>query len=134
MSYAPVVGGRLAWLADKTPLVPSWITNLHIEKEVVQASPMRVLLGKVAVDSMLFQAPFLNLYFAVMGALEGLSPSQIAEKTRASFHRVWALSFMVWTPVQCVNLYFVPVPFQPIVVGAVNVGWKTTLSILNHYQ
>ena len=40
----------------------------------------------------------------------------------------------VWTPVQAVNLYFVPLPFQPAVVAAVNVGWKTTLSILNHYQ
>jgi hypothetical protein len=68
------------------------------------------------------------------GALEGLSPSAIAEKTRASFHRVWALSFMVWTPIQAVNLYFVPVPFQPVVVSAVNVGWRTILSLLNHYH
>lgn len=33
------------------------------------------------------QAPFLNLYFSVMGMLEGLSFQQIYEKTRASFHR-----------------------------------------------
>ena len=76
----------------------------------------------------------LNLYFAVISFLEGLSPSEILEKTRASFHRAWALSFMVWTPVQAVNLYFVPVPFQPVIVAAVNVGWTTTLSILNHYH
>ena len=41
---------------------------------------------------------------------------------------------MVWTPVQAVNLYFVPLRFQAPVVAAVNVGWMTTLSLLNHYH
>ena len=63
----------------------------------------------------------MSLYFAVMGALEGLSAGEILEKTRASFHRAWALSFMVWTPVQLVNLHFVPLPVQPAVVATVNV-------------
>jgi hypothetical protein len=108
--------GRLAWLAERTPAL-QWLSNLHVEKAVPVASPAKVLFGKVAVDTMLFQAPFLNLYFAVMGALEGLSVSEILEKTRASFHRAWALSFLVWTPVQAINLYFVPVPFQPTVVA-----------------
>ena len=132
VSYAPVVGGRLAWLAERTPAM-SWLADLHVEKSVAVA-PAKVLMGKVVLDTMLFQAPFLNLYFAVMGALEGLSPYEIIEKTKASFHRAWALSFLVWAPVQSVNLYFVPVHFQPLVVAGVNVGWKTTLSLLNHYH
>ena len=132
VSYAPVVGGRMAWLAERTPAM-SWLADLHVEKSVAVA-PAKVLMGKVVLDTMLFQAPFLNLYFAVMGALEGLSPMEIVEKTKASFHRAWALSFLVWAPVQSVNLYFVPVHFQPLVVAGVNVGWKTTLSLLNHYH
>ena len=35
---------------------------------------------------------------------------------------------------QVINLHYVPVPFQAIVVSVVNVGWKTTLSLLNHYH
>ena len=133
ISYAPIVQGRLAWLAERTPAL-SWVTNLRVQSEGVALQPSRVLMGKVFVDSMLFQAPFLNLYFAVMGFLEGLTLSEIYEKTKASFHRAWALSILVWTPVQAVNLALVPVPFQPVVVAGVNVGWKTTLSLLNHYQ
>ena len=133
VTYEPLVSGRLAWLAERTRVL-GWVTDLHKPTEVITASPMKVLMGKVAVDTMLFQAPFLNLYFAVMGALEGLSLSEILEKTRASFHRAWALSFLVWTPVQAINLYFVPVPFQPTVVAGVNVGWTTILSLLNHYH
>lgn len=32
-----------------------------------------------------------------------------------------------------INLHYVPVHFQGVVVSVVNVGWKTTLSLLNHY-
>jgi len=95
---------------------------------------MQLLLGKVAFDTMIFQAPFLNLYFAITGALEGLTFSQILEKTRASFHRAWFLSFMVWTPVQLINLAYVPLPLQASVVATVMMGWQTTLSLLNHYH
>ena len=130
ISYAPVVSGRFAWLAERAsalPFVPS-------QPEATLISPMKILMGKVVVDTMVFQAPYLNLYFAVTGGLDGLSAPEIIEKTRASFHRVWALSFLVWTPVQAVNLYFVPLIFQAPVVAAVNVGWMTILSILNHYH
>ena len=110
-----------------------WITELQ-KPTVAPMTTTQLLLGKVAIDTMIFQAPFLNLYFSIMGMLEGLSLQQIYEKTRASFHRAWALSLLVWTPVQLINLHFVPLPLQPCVVATVNVGWQTTLSILNHYH
>ena len=132
VSYAPMLGGRLASLAERVPAM-SWLADLHVEKSTPVA-PAKILMSKVVLDTMMFQAPFLNLYFAVMGALEGLPLSEIYDKTKASFHRAWALSFLVWAPVQSVNLYFVPMHFQPVVVAGVNVGWKTTLSLLNHYH
>ena len=76
----------------------------------------------------------LTLYFGVMGLLEGLSFEKTFEKTKESFHQAWALSLLVWTPVQCVNLFYVPAAWQPFVVSAVNVGWKSTLSLLNQYH
>ena len=196
VSYAPIVSGRLASIAESTPAL-QWLTTF--QKEVHNPiSPMRILAGKVVIDTMLFQAPYLNLYFASISSLEGLSGQEILEKTRASFHRgvcargparrgravrawrgawcvlracacarvctgwvaklhtsaiacgcsplcacmhrlacvlaAWALSFMVWTPVQAINLYFVPWHFQPVIVAGVNVGWATLLSLLNHYH
>ena len=85
-------------------------------------------------DTLFFQAPFLTLYFGVMGLLEGQSFEKTYEKTKESFHQAWALSLLVWTPVQCVNLFYVPAAWQPLVVSAVNVGWKSTLSLLNQYH
>jgi hypothetical protein len=63
-----------------------------------------------------------------------LSPSQILEKTRDSFYRAWGIGFLVWFPVQIINLHYVPPHFNAVVVSVVNVGWKTTLSLLNHYH
>ena len=133
ISYAPIVSGRMAWLLERAPSqAASWLANLHQPKVLPAApTPVQLLLGKVAFDTMIFQAPFLNLYFAVMGALEGLSFSQIVEKTRASFHRAWFLSFMVWTPVQLLNLHFVPLPLQASVVATVMMGWCARA--LQHY-
>jgi len=133
VSYAPIVSGRFASLLERAPAL-QWITELQKPTAVAQMTSTQVLLGKVAIDTMIFQAPFLNLYFSFMGMLEGLTLQQIYEKTRASFHRAWALSLLVWTPVQLINLHFVPLPLQPCVVATVNVGWQTTLSILNHYH
>jgi len=69
-----------------------------------------------------------------MGLLEGQTLAKTFEKTKESFHRAWALSLLVWTPVQCVNLFYVPATWQPFVVSAVNVGWKSTLSLLNQHH
>jgi len=132
VSYAPVVGTRLARLLEASPF--RWANTLHRQEEQQGVSPLKILVAKVLADSLLFQAPLLNLYFASMGVLEGLSLEQIYRKTTDSFTRAWGLGLLVWTPVQLVNLHLVPIMLQPSVVAAVNVGWKTTLSVLDHYH
>ena len=47
-----------------------------------------------------------------MGLMEGLSPQAIYEKTRDSFYRAWFIGFVVWAPVQVINLHCVPVHFR----------------------
>mmetsp|Transcript_27318 Transcript_27318/g.58845 ORF Transcript_27318/g.58845 Transcript_27318/m.58845 type:complete len:155 (-) Transcript_27318:131-595(-) len=76
----------------------------------------------------------LHAYFMTIGVLEGRSPRDIFENAQANFHRVWGLSFVVWTPLQMLNFHFVPLHFQALFVSVVNVGWKTTLSLINHYH
>lgn len=126
VSHVPLVGSRMS------AMLP-WLGSVHTEV-ANGLSPARLLVAKVVADGLFFQAPFLNLYFATMGLLEGRGPTEIYEKTKAAFHRAWALSLLVWTPVQLLNLSLVPPPLQPAVVSAVNVGWKATLSLLNAMQ
>lgn len=131
--YAPVVGGWLRRSIKHNLGRDLPFMALHTAKSS-DLSASQVLMAKVVADNLLFQAPFLNLYFLTMGALEGLRPDLILQKTKDSFHQAWALSILVWTPVQFINLGFVPIAYQALVVSAVNVGWKTPLSLLNHYH
>jgi len=136
VNYAPLVGGWLRRALKRDGSLPSTLfpfLTLHIAR-TSEVSAGQVLAAKVVADNLLFQAPFLNLYFLMMGALEGLHPVDILTKTKESFHQAWALSILVWAPVQVVNLGLVPIAYQAVVVSLVNVGWKTTLSLLNHYH
>lgn len=87
---------------------------------------------KVLFDNLFFQAPFLTCYFLITGALEGLQPSAVYEKTQKNFHAAWFYAVLLWGPVQTLNFWLVPVPLQPLVVNLVNAGWKTCLSVLYH--
>ena len=136
VNYAPLVGGWLRRALNRDGSLPSTLfpfLTLHIAR-TSEVSRGQVLAAKVVADNLLFQAPFLNLYFLMMGALEGLHPADILAKTKESFHQAWALSILVWVPVQVVNLGLVPIAYQAVVVSFVNVGWKTALSLLNHYD
>ena len=136
VNYAPLVGGWLRRALNRDGSLPSTLfpfLTLHIAR-TSEVSRGQVLAAKVVADNLLFQAPFLNLYFLMMGALEGLHPVDILAKTKESFHQAWALSILVWVPVQVVNLGLVPIAYQAVVVSLVNVGWKTALSLLNHYH
>lgn len=136
VNYAPLVGGWLRRALNRDGSLPSTLfpfLTLHIAR-TSEVSRGQVLAAKVVADNLLFQAPFLNLYFVMMGALEGLHPVHILAKTKESFHQAWALSILVWVPVQVVNLGLVPIAYQAVLVSLVNVGWKTALSLLNHYD
>ena len=87
---------------------------------------------KVLFDNLFFQAPFITCYFVVTGLMEGLSPAAVFEKTQRNFHAAWAYGVLLWGPVQTLNFWIVPVPYQALVVNVVNAGWKTFLSILYH--
>lgn len=143
VSYSPLIadvataetarGRFLAQIVERVPRL-QWMGTLHMESSVSHISDGQLLIAKVLADNILFQGPFLGLYMACVGALEGRRPSAILEKTKESFERAWGLSVLVWAPVQLLNLHYVPLHFQPVLVSAVNVGWKATLSLLEHYQ
>ena len=78
VSYAPVVGSRVG------ALLP-WLGSLQKQVQAGGLSPGQILAAKVAADGLFFQAPFLNLYFVVMGLLEGRSAQQILDKAKAAF-------------------------------------------------
>ena len=90
VAHVPLLGSRMS------ALLP-WLPTVH--KEVASGlSPARLLAAKVMADGLFFQPPFLNLYFATMGLLEGRRPSEIYEKTKAVRHLVPSRRYTSGTP------------------------------------
>jgi len=85
-----------------------------------------VVACKVLADGFIANPILLHAYFATIGVLEGRSPQEILTLTKEQFHQAWGLALVVWTPVQFLNFYFLPVHFQAAFVSAVNVGWKVS--------
>lgn len=85
---------------------------------------------KVFFDNALFQAPFITMYFIVMGYLEGLSSSEVYAKTTENFHAAWMYGAFLWVPVQSINFWFIPVSHHALVVNMVNIGWKVRARFL----
>uniref|UniRef100_A0A7S4BIE3 Uncharacterized protein n=1 Tax=Chrysotila carterae TaxID=13221 RepID=A0A7S4BIE3_CHRCT len=142
VTYQPVLSGKLAsFLESSTTLssllqrspVLQWASSLHKE-QALSYSPARILAAKVVADSLLASPLMLHAYFVSIGMLEGRAWNDILEMAQVNFHRAWGLSLVVWTPVQLLNFHFVPVHFQAAFVSMVNVGWKMTLSLINHYH
>ena len=122
VATAPVGATPLAWLQRLRTSQPAPISHAHVTG------------GKVVADGVLGNPMILHAYFASLGVLEGRPPREILESTREKFHNAWGLSLLVWTPVQCANFGIVPLHLQAAVVAVVNVGWSTTLSLLNRGQ
>lgn len=57
VSYAPVVRGRIAGLLER--INPNWSPVLHLQRDR-QHSPTALVLGKVVIDTCMFQLPLIN--------------------------------------------------------------------------
>lgn len=135
VSYEPLltgwIGATFQRASERSPRLIQFLGSLRREERAADFSPWRLVAGKVVADGLLFNPVALNAFFLTTGLLEGRSPRRIFERTKDQFYPAWALALLVWTPVQALNFSFVPLHYQAVFVSVVNVGWKSTLSILN---
>ncbi|XP_035114170.1 peroxisomal membrane protein 2 isoform X3 [Callithrix jacchus] len=74
-----------------------------IPPEVPLAGLKRLLL-----DRLIFAPAFLMLFFLIMNFLEGKDASAFATKMRGGFWPALKMNWKVWTPVQFINVNYVP--------------------------
>ncbi|KAM6165813.1 peroxisomal membrane protein 2 isoform 1-T1 [Erethizon dorsatum] len=84
-----------------------------VPPEVPLASIKRLLL-----DRLLFAPAFLLLFFLAMSLLEGKDAAAFATWVRSSFWPALRMNWRVWTPVQFVNINYVPL--QPVIILGVD--------------
>ncbi|KAF5923856.1 peroxisomal membrane protein 2 [Diceros bicornis minor] len=96
-----------------------------IPSEVPLAGVKRLLL-----DRLLFAPAFLLLFFFIMNFLEGRDTAAFAAKMRSGFWPALRMNWRVWTPVQFININYVPLQFRVLFANVVALFWYAYLASL----
>lgn len=96
-----------------------------IPSEIPLAGVKRLLL-----DRLLFAPAFLLLFFLVMNFLEGKDVSTFAAKMRSSFWPALQMNWKVWTPLQFININYVPLQLRVLFANLVALFWYAYLASL----
>ncbi|XP_037016979.1 peroxisomal membrane protein 2 [Artibeus jamaicensis] len=96
-----------------------------IPPEVPWAGVKRLLL-----DRLIFAPAFLLSFFLIMNFLEGGDPAAGAAKVRSAFWPALQTNWRIWTPVQFININYVPLQFRVLFANLVAVFWYAYLASL----
>ncbi|XP_060048678.1 peroxisomal membrane protein 2 [Erinaceus europaeus] len=96
-----------------------------IPPEVPLAGLKRLLL-----DRLVFAPAFLLLFFSVMNFLEGKDTAEGAARTWNQFWPALQTNWRVWTPVQFINVNYVPLQFRVLFANLVALFWYAYLASL----
>ncbi|XP_055462030.1 peroxisomal membrane protein 2 [Psammomys obesus] len=96
-----------------------------VPPEVPWARVKRLLL-----DRLLFAPAFLLLFFLIMNFLEGKDVSVFVAKMRSGFWPALQMNWRMWTPLQFININYVPLQFRVLVANMAALFWCAYLASL----
>ncbi|XP_021042789.1 peroxisomal membrane protein 2 [Mus pahari] len=96
-----------------------------VPPEVPWASVKRLLL-----DRLFFAPTFLLLFFFIMNLLEGKNVSVFVAKMRSGFWPALQMNWKMWTPLQFININYVPLQFRVLFANMAALFWYAYLASL----
>lgn len=96
-----------------------------VPPEVPWARVKRLLL-----DRLFFAPTFLLLFFFIMNLLEGKSVSVFVAKMRSGFWPALQMNWRMWTPLQFININYVPLQFRVLFANIAALFWYAYLASL----
>ncbi|KAI1308736.1 Protein required for ethanol metabolism, partial [Mortierella claussenii] len=111
------------------PVLHHWYKFL--DRTIRLSTPVRSLLGRVAVDQMFFAPCFIASFFVGQGLLAGESWQTIRDRLQMGYPGALKNNYRVWPAVQCLNFWLVPLQHRLMVVNTFALGWNTYLSHVN---
>eukprot|EP00835_Amoeboradix_gromovi_P001281 NODE_55_length_26219_cov_0.194908.p15 type:complete len:171 gc:universal NODE_55_length_26219_cov_0.194908:5030-5542(+) len=111
------------------PVIVTWMNLLD---KVRLANTYTTLAARLALDQFAFTPFSLTGFFTGMSLMEGHTLEKTKLKLKEKFTDTLKTSWMVWIPVQSLNLSLVPVQHRPAIIQIVALGWNTFLSYTNY--
>lgn len=99
---------------------------------LAQRSVWKYIAAKVAADQLIFEPPYLLLFFSLTSIMEGHTLHQIRSKLKQDYLSTFIVDCQVWPFAQVLNFRFVNPLYQSLVVNGVCVGWNAYLSFVKH--
>ncbi|XP_042298132.1 peroxisomal membrane protein 2 [Sceloporus undulatus] len=100
---------------------------LYLERAIPSDVPFATF-KKLLLDRLVVAPAFLVLFFFVMNLLEGKDSSAFRKKLKSSYWAALKMNWKVWTPVQFINLGYIPVQFQVLFGNLVALFWFAYLA------
>uniref|UniRef100_A0A8C0H1R3 Peroxisomal membrane protein 2 n=1 Tax=Chelonoidis abingdonii TaxID=106734 RepID=A0A8C0H1R3_CHEAB len=100
---------------------------LYLEQLIPSNVPF-AMVKRLLLDRLVVAPPFLLLFFFIMNLLEGKDLSAFAEKIKSGYWVALKMNWKVWTPVQFVNVNYVPMQFRVLFGNLVALFWFAYLA------
>ncbi|KAJ3228581.1 Protein required for ethanol metabolism [Chytriomyces hyalinus] len=110
-------------------LIGCALVSVLAENCVVQERVESVL-GRVALDQIVFAPAFIGLFISSTTLMSGQSLADVKARLNDGYREVVINNWKVWPAVQIVNFAFVPLLYRSLVVNTIATGWNTYLSLL----
>uniref|UniRef100_A0A8C2GCX4 Peroxisomal membrane protein 2 n=1 Tax=Cyprinus carpio TaxID=7962 RepID=A0A8C2GCX4_CYPCA len=86
------------------------------------------LIKRLLLERLIFAPAFLLLFYVIMNALEGKTLADLQNKIKTSYWPAMKMNWKVWTPIQFININYVPVQFRVLFANLVALFWYAYLS------
>ncbi|XP_031164627.1 peroxisomal membrane protein 2 [Sander lucioperca] len=86
------------------------------------------IVKRLLLDRLVFAPGFLLIFYFVMNILEAKGWTDFEKKMRGSYWTALKMNWKVWTPVQFININFVPVQFRVLFANMIALFWYAYLA------
>ncbi|KAK2161879.1 hypothetical protein LSH36_108g04028 [Paralvinella palmiformis] len=91
--------------------------------KVVPSSQKYSNLRRIILDRLIFAPPFLLIYFYLVAIFEGQSSNEALKKIQQFFWPMLVMNWKIWTPLQYININYVPREYRVLFANLVSLGW-----------
>mmetsp|Transcript_13115 Transcript_13115/g.32387 ORF Transcript_13115/g.32387 Transcript_13115/m.32387 type:complete len:202 (+) Transcript_13115:101-706(+) len=115
-------------LVIRGPVVHYFHTFLDkvVFRKTNQSSPA-VVIGKLALDQVIFAPLYTALYFFITGAMEDMPVAQTRRKVSKMLLSVMKSNWTVWVPVNLVSYALIPLELRVLFGNIVSIFWTAFL-------
>ncbi|XP_002734981.1 peroxisomal membrane protein 2-like [Saccoglossus kowalevskii] len=100
----------------------------HLLDTLVTKDTSYAGIKRVLIDRLIFAPPYLLLFFYVVSILEGKGHVASVKKIKETFLTALLMNWKIWTPLQYININYIPRQYRVLFGNAVALGWTIYLA------